>query len=48
MADRVINRDRSVIVAADVEASTFQELIKKTCLVSQIEHHMRYLKKLSS
>ena len=36
MGERLIDRERSVIVAADVEASKFRELIEKTCLVEGI------------
>jgi orotidine-5'-phosphate decarboxylase len=36
MAERIIAADRSVIVAADVEASKLSELVKKTCVVEGI------------
>jgi len=36
MAERIINRDKSVIVAADVEFSRLPELVKQTCLVEGI------------
>ncbi len=36
MGERIISRDRSVIVAADVEFSRLPELVKQTCLVEGI------------
>ena len=36
MTERIIATDRSVIVAADVEASKLSELVKKTCVVEGI------------
>lgn len=36
MAERLIPRDKSVIVAADVEAIKFPELVRATCLVEGI------------